>query len=106
MSIFLLHFVMVGFIYLFKDYILFEYLMFCSFLSDSNGSPSVASPFHLSWLCLVEYLGLFTAQEVNYYSNFQYHPDLVHVNVTMQNKLPTGIWFCTEKRKNVSNEYF
>ena len=32
----------------------------------SYGSQSIPSPFHLSWLCLVEYLDFFTDEEVSY----------------------------------------
>ena len=31
----------------------------------SYGSHSIPSPFHLSWLCLVEYLDLFTDEEAS-----------------------------------------
>ena len=37
------------------------FIHFCSY-----GSQSIPSPFHLSWLCLVEYLDLFTDEEVSY----------------------------------------
>ena len=34
-------------------------------INCSCGSKSVPSPFHLSWLCLVEYLDLFVDEEVS-----------------------------------------
>ena len=56
--------------------------MFCIFCF-SYGSQSIPSPFHLSWMCLVEYLDLFTNEEVSNLIVFYFYQFIVTIlNVT------------------------